>query len=175
MGSRAPAARLDFLEPPPLELDRRGKLLAFATVDQICEDLQHPAGAASSRSKNRTRGSRTGRSVGRRHASTAARSARCSRCTSKSSRTCSRCHWKGSGTSGNSGVAPLLDRLMHHGHLLKFDGRSWRNLTRPRVEDFDLAPGHKHRELAELEGCAPDTDRRLPIPRIKDGVEQFQY
>jgi len=23
-------------------------------------------------------------------------------------------------------VAPLLDRLMHHGHLLKFDGRSWR-------------------------------------------------
>jgi DNA replication protein DnaC len=23
-------------------------------------------------------------------------------------------------------VAPLLDRLMHHGHLLKFEGRSWR-------------------------------------------------
>lgn len=23
-------------------------------------------------------------------------------------------------------VAPLLDRLMHHGHLLKFDGKSWR-------------------------------------------------
>lgn len=23
-------------------------------------------------------------------------------------------------------VAPVLDRLMHHGHLLKFDGRSWR-------------------------------------------------
>jgi DNA replication protein DnaC len=23
-------------------------------------------------------------------------------------------------------VAPLLDRLMHHGHILKFDGRSWR-------------------------------------------------
>jgi DNA replication protein DnaC len=23
-------------------------------------------------------------------------------------------------------VAPLLDRLMHHGYLLKFDGRSWR-------------------------------------------------
>ena len=23
-------------------------------------------------------------------------------------------------------VAPLLDRIMHHGHLLKFDGRSWR-------------------------------------------------
>lgn len=23
-------------------------------------------------------------------------------------------------------VAPLLDRLMHHGHMLKFDGKSWR-------------------------------------------------
>jgi IstB-like ATP binding protein len=23
-------------------------------------------------------------------------------------------------------VAPVLDRLTHHGHLLKFDGRSWR-------------------------------------------------
>ena len=23
-------------------------------------------------------------------------------------------------------VAPLIDRLMHHGHLLKFDGKSWR-------------------------------------------------
>lgn len=23
-------------------------------------------------------------------------------------------------------AAPLLDRLMHHGHLLKFDGKSWR-------------------------------------------------
>ena len=23
-------------------------------------------------------------------------------------------------------VAPLLDRLLHHGHLLKFDGKSWR-------------------------------------------------
>jgi site-specific DNA-methyltransferase (adenine-specific)/adenine-specific DNA-methyltransferase len=23
-------------------------------------------------------------------------------------------------------VGPLLDRLMHHGHLLKFDGKSWR-------------------------------------------------
>ena len=23
-------------------------------------------------------------------------------------------------------VAPLLDRLMHHGHLLKFQGKSWR-------------------------------------------------
>jgi DNA replication protein DnaC len=23
-------------------------------------------------------------------------------------------------------VAPLLDRLMHHGHLLKFEGKSWR-------------------------------------------------
>ncbi|MBI2380184.1 MAG: ATP-binding protein [Gammaproteobacteria bacterium] len=23
-------------------------------------------------------------------------------------------------------VAPLLDRLMHHGHLLRFDGKSWR-------------------------------------------------
>lgn len=23
-------------------------------------------------------------------------------------------------------VAPVLDRLIHHGHLLKFDGRSWR-------------------------------------------------
>lgn len=23
-------------------------------------------------------------------------------------------------------VTPLLDRLMHHGHLLKFDGKSWR-------------------------------------------------
>lgn len=23
-------------------------------------------------------------------------------------------------------VAPLLDRLVHHGHLLKFEGRSWR-------------------------------------------------
>lgn len=23
-------------------------------------------------------------------------------------------------------VGPLLDRLMHHGHLLKFDGESWR-------------------------------------------------
>ena len=23
-------------------------------------------------------------------------------------------------------VGPLLDRFMHHGHLLKFDGKSWR-------------------------------------------------
>ncbi len=23
-------------------------------------------------------------------------------------------------------VGPLLDRLMHHGHMLKFDGKSWR-------------------------------------------------
>jgi DNA replication protein DnaC len=23
-------------------------------------------------------------------------------------------------------VTPILDRLMHHGHLLKFEGRSWR-------------------------------------------------
>jgi len=23
-------------------------------------------------------------------------------------------------------VAPLLDRLMHHGHMLKFEGKSWR-------------------------------------------------
>ena len=23
-------------------------------------------------------------------------------------------------------VGPLLDRLMHHGHLLKFEGKSWR-------------------------------------------------
>ena len=23
-------------------------------------------------------------------------------------------------------VTPLLDRLMHHGHLLRFDGKSWR-------------------------------------------------
>jgi DNA replication protein DnaC len=23
-------------------------------------------------------------------------------------------------------VGPLLDRLMHHGHLLKFAGKSWR-------------------------------------------------
>jgi DNA replication protein DnaC len=23
-------------------------------------------------------------------------------------------------------VAPLLDRLVHHGHLLKFGGKSWR-------------------------------------------------
>ena len=23
-------------------------------------------------------------------------------------------------------VAPLLDRLMHHGHLLRFEGKSWR-------------------------------------------------
>jgi DNA replication protein DnaC len=23
-------------------------------------------------------------------------------------------------------VGPLIDRLMHHGHLLKFDGKSWR-------------------------------------------------
>lgn len=23
-------------------------------------------------------------------------------------------------------VAPLIDRLMHHGHLLKFAGKSWR-------------------------------------------------
>ena len=23
-------------------------------------------------------------------------------------------------------VAPLLDRLLHHGHLLKFEGKSWR-------------------------------------------------
>jgi len=23
-------------------------------------------------------------------------------------------------------VTPLLDRLMHHGHLLKFVGKSWR-------------------------------------------------
>jgi len=22
-------------------------------------------------------------------------------------------------------VTPLLDRLMHHGHLLRFEGRSW--------------------------------------------------
>ena len=22
--------------------------------------------------------------------------------------------------------SPLLDRLMHHGHLLKFEGKSWR-------------------------------------------------
>ena len=23
-------------------------------------------------------------------------------------------------------VTPLLDRLLHHGHLLKFEGKSWR-------------------------------------------------
>jgi DNA replication protein DnaC len=23
-------------------------------------------------------------------------------------------------------VTPLLDRLMHHGHLFKFEGKSWR-------------------------------------------------
>ena len=23
-------------------------------------------------------------------------------------------------------LAPLLDRIMHHGHLLKFEGKSWR-------------------------------------------------
>ncbi|MGH7947355.1 MAG: ATP-binding protein, partial [Opitutaceae bacterium] len=23
-------------------------------------------------------------------------------------------------------VTPLLDRLMHHGHLLQFEGKSWR-------------------------------------------------
>ena len=23
-------------------------------------------------------------------------------------------------------VTPILDRLMHHGHLLKFEGKSWR-------------------------------------------------
>jgi hypothetical protein len=23
-------------------------------------------------------------------------------------------------------VTPLLDRFMHHGHLLKFEGKSWR-------------------------------------------------
>jgi DNA replication protein DnaC len=23
-------------------------------------------------------------------------------------------------------VAPLLDRLYHHGHMLRFDGKSWR-------------------------------------------------
>ena len=23
-------------------------------------------------------------------------------------------------------VTPLLDRLVHHGHLLKFEGKSWR-------------------------------------------------
>jgi len=23
-------------------------------------------------------------------------------------------------------VGPLIDRLMHHGHLLKFEGKSWR-------------------------------------------------
>jgi len=23
-------------------------------------------------------------------------------------------------------VGPLLERVMHHGHLLKFDGKSWR-------------------------------------------------
>jgi DNA replication protein DnaC len=23
-------------------------------------------------------------------------------------------------------AAPLIDRLMHHGHLLRFDGKSWR-------------------------------------------------
>lgn len=28
---------------------------------------------------------------------------------------------------GDAVVAgPLLDRIMHHGHLLKFDGKSWR-------------------------------------------------
>ena len=57
-------------------------------------------------------------------------------------------------------VDPLLDRLMHHGQLLKFDGKSWRlkeaaarvvrktaqsyNAPRPvasRVGDFDPATG----------------------------------
>ena len=57
-------------------------------------------------------------------------------------------------------VTPLLDRLMHHGHLLKFEGKSWRlkeaaarvarsdqpdlASTRPvacRVEEFDPATG----------------------------------
>ena len=28
-------------------------------------------------------------------------------------------------------VTPLLDRLMHHGHLLKFEGKSWRSGHRP--------------------------------------------
>jgi DNA replication protein DnaC len=23
-------------------------------------------------------------------------------------------------------VTPILDRIMHHGHLLKFEGKSWR-------------------------------------------------
>lgn len=35
-------------------------------------------------------------------------------------------------------VTPLLGRLMHHGHLLKFEGKSWRRreLKRPSVRDW---------------------------------------
>ena len=45
-------------------------------------------------------------------------------------------------------VAPLIDRLMHHGHLLKFDGKSWRlkeaaariaKASVARVGEFDQA------------------------------------
>lgn len=41
-------------------------------------------------------------------------------------------------------VAPLLDRLMHHGHLLKFDGKSWR-----LKEAAERSAGRK--ELADVE------------------------
>lgn len=63
-------------------------------------------------------------------------------------------------------VTPLLDRLMHHGHLLKFEGKSWRlkeaaarvanratippshhrgwgSLTRPQVQEVEVATGVK--------------------------------
>ena len=37
-------------------------------------------------------------------------------------------------------VTPLLDRLMHHGHLLKLEGKSWRL----KVSAARLAKGAHH-------------------------------
>ncbi|MGH7461129.1 MAG: ATP-binding protein [Longimicrobiales bacterium] len=38
-------------------------------------------------------------------------------------------------------VTPLLDRLMHHGHLLKFEGKSWR-LKEAAARAAKRAPSH---------------------------------
>jgi hypothetical protein len=42
-------------------------------------------------------------------------------------------------------VAPLLDRLMHHGHLLKFEGKSWRLKEAAARQVGNMAAGEPKR------------------------------
>jgi len=68
-------------------------------------------------------------------------------------------------------VTPLLDRLLHHGHLLKFEGKSWRlkeaaaRLAQqakspkphpvPRTSAGGVCPGHGWGNLRWPPGSSP--------------------